>query len=313
MKMLYEELIKHPGVKEPLLGILRDAIVIKADNVADYFFSGNDKDVWDITTDFPNIAPPFEKFYIEFGAPEYLSLPNGKTEIIPSEFRDMRFGLLFVVQDAQKSDHPGAIKSIEKGLRWLVEVILFLESDGELMFYGNRYPYMMSWQMGIGADGSIWKNEKIGPFYWLNIPKETYASMNKEGKRIFDIRGRNFNQELLSIALLTISFMHCKNVQLIAGGPGTIKGKRNRYGPKIKYYTLEIEPMKTVLKTEGNSETIGLKRSLHICRGHFKDYREHGLFGKFKEVYWWDSQVRGNISQGVVNKDYYVNPESRNP
>ena len=76
--------------------------------------------------------------------------------------------------------------------------------------------------------------------------------------------------------------------------------------PTVRYHVLEIEPLKRILRTEGKSEETGLKRALHICRGHFKDYREHGLFGKFKDIYWWDSQVRGNLSEGIVNKDYSV-------
>ena len=45
-------------------------------------------------------------------------------------------------------------------------------------------------------------------------------------------------------------------------------------------------------------------------RGHFKDYSVKGLFGKYKKVYWWDSQVRGEVIGGVVDKDYRVKGSS---
>ena len=45
---------------------------------------------------------------------------------------------------------------------------------------------------------------------------------------------------------------------------------------------------------------------LHICRGHFKDYRESGLFGKVKGIFWWDQYVRGDLENGAVVKDYNV-------
>ena len=69
--------------------------------------------------------------------------------------------------------------------------------------------------------------------------------------------------------------------------------------------------MKKVLREEGKSEETGLKHALHICRGHFKDYRDgKGLFGRYKDIYWWESQVRGNGEHGVVLKDYNVNEPS---
>ena len=65
--------------------------------------------------------------------------------------------------------------------------------------------------------------------------------------------------------------------------------------------------MKQILRTEGQSQSTGIKQGLHICRGHFKDYtRGRGLFGRFKGLYWWDSQVRGTAEKGIVVKDYRV-------
>ena len=39
-------------------------------------------------------------------------------------------------------------------------------------------------------------------------------------------------------------------------------------------------------------DPAGLKRALHICRGHFKDYREgRGLFAKTHGIWWWDFRL----------------------
>jgi hypothetical protein len=52
-----------------------------------------------------------------------------------------------------------------------------------------------------------------------------------------------------------------------------------------------------------------LKHALHICRGHFKDYREgSGLFDKFRGMYWWDMHTRGSSKLGEIRKDYDVKP-----
>lgn len=65
--------------------------------------------------------------------------------------------------------------------------------------------------------------------------------------------------------------------------------------------------MKKIIKTEGNVDEVGLKRALHICRGHFKNYSNgKGLFGKYKGLYWWDMNLRGNSENGTVVKDYKV-------
>ena len=102
--------------------------------------------------------------------------------------------------------------------------------------------------------------------------------------------------------------MHCKNVKILDFLSDRKKSRsQNRRGFHVTYKTLEITPMKKVLETEGGLETNGLKKALHICRGHFKDYREVGLFGKFHDIYWWDSFIRGDLKSGIVSKDYQVN------
>lgn len=110
---------------------------------------------------------------------------------------------------------------------------------------------------------------------------------------------------------VTISFMHCKKqTKLIEHvPPEKVQRKRikNNKPPLTKYYTLDIEPLKEILRTEGRVHEVGLPKALHICRGHFKDYSQgKGLFGKYKGLYWWDSHIRGNESAGTVIKDYAV-------
>jgi hypothetical protein len=109
--------------------------------------------------------------------------------------------------------------------------------------------------------------------------------------------------------MLAISFLHCKNVKRIENIPGgNFERARKRRGepPSLKFYTLEIEPMKQVLRTEGRIGEVGLGKALHICRGHFATYDGAGLFGKYKGTFWRESHVRGKIERGLVAKDYAV-------
>lgn len=115
-------------------------------------------------------------------------------------------------------------------------------------------------------------------------------------------------------ALYAIQFMHCKNVKLVENVSSVKLSRQNRrqmerkqQPPPQKYYTLKIEPMKEVLRKEGNIEHNGLKKALHICRGHFRNYKEgKGLFGKYHGQYWIPMHVKGNIENGEIIKDYKV-------
>ena len=107
---------------------------------------------------------------------------------------------------------------------------------------------------------------------------------------------------------LAVAFMHCKNVRHVEREPSgwEARAARKRGKPFVKFYTLEIDPMKETLRREGNVETVGLAKALHICRGHFKDYRQSGLFGKIKGIFWWGPALRGSPEHGTVVKDYAV-------
>jgi hypothetical protein len=112
--------------------------------------------------------------------------------------------------------------------------------------------------------------------------------------------------------LFAVSLANCRNTSSAEVRPPVALSKRHaeRHGrPLVRYYTLDIEPMRKVLRTEGRMDEIGLERALHLCRGHFKDYREKGLFGRNKGLYWWDATVRGTIAKGIVAKDYRIKSE----
>jgi hypothetical protein len=81
---------------------------------------------------------------------------------------------------------------------------------------------------------------------------------------------------------------------------------RRQKAPEIRYHVLDINPMKEVLRTEGNIDANGLKKALHICRGHFAHY-ENGLFGRGEAcTVWKPSHVRGSVEHGIVDKDYRI-------
>jgi len=166
---------------------------------------------------------------------------------------------------------------------------------------------------------NVWSWDESG-----KLISDRLLSIKHDGTKILktteiDHTMKEFNiiYDAIAIAIYTsISFMHCKNVIATEHNPKDIKHKKpirdskghlKKKTPQTKYYTLDIEPMKKILKSEGNIDEVGLQRALHICRGHFKDYSKgNGLFGKYKGLYWWDSTVRGNEESGKIEKDYNI-------
>jgi hypothetical protein len=118
--------------------------------------------------------------------------------------------------------------------------------------------------------------------------------------------------------LFCLALMHCDNVQEVElpPSPPVVHKRKNHSGtrpgtPEIRYKTLTVTPPRAaqqrgIGEQGANGAGEAEPKALHFVRGHFKDYSVKGLFGKYKKVYWWDSQVRGEVSGGVVDKDYRV-------
>jgi len=89
-----------------------------------------------------------------------------------------------------------------------------------------------------------------------------------------------------------------------------VRRKRNKKGKaSIVYKELVISPVKRMLSEADPDPSSTLKKRLHICRGHFKDYRNgRGLFGRYQGLFWWDMHVRGDKAAGKVEKDYAISP-----
>jgi hypothetical protein len=104
----------------------------------------------------------------------------------------------------------------------------------------------------------------------------------------------------------------CKNVQIREHVVPLKQRRRHANQKRVvvdKFYTLQIDPMRKILRDAVDSEAQGsLSRALHICRGHFKTFDESApLFGKLAGSFWWQPHVRGESARGSVGKDYSVN------
>jgi hypothetical protein len=69
---LCEKLVRSPALSPAERDLLQQARRIVADDVAEYYYMGTDQEFWQISRDFPNLAPPFETFFIECRAPRMI-------------------------------------------------------------------------------------------------------------------------------------------------------------------------------------------------------------------------------------------------
>lgn len=294
----------HPGLPtnpalqaiECLRAEIASAAVIVADNVSKYYWE-QAKDYWTYKNDFPCVAPPFDKLFIEYATPKVYVLGD---ETRPIRSDTDRQGMLIEYIDAAGKPFPrpvgtGSTQSFRwaelPGARWYVRAMPVFRSRSGTPVYGSMLKYF-----AVDSSGRI-----------IEDPHLVFTQAVSGGLMEDLSAGVG---SMLIIALLAISFMHCKNTVLTATDPPReFNRERKKAGlkPFVRFHTIDIEPMKRVLRTEGRVETVGLRKALHIVRGHFATYSEdRPLFGKVAGTFWVPAHVRGSLDGGAVVSDYRV-------
>lgn len=285
--------------------IFPDATVFNVQNVAEYVTSGG-KEQWDLTKDFPNLAPPYNACWFEYRAPREL-------------FRNLRQigvlmaweNMLHVIDEMVKSDNQisnlAAVHKIVNdypGAKWYC-IAFLIGGDGDTA----RGPALCaSMAFGVKSDGSVVVQHGADgePGVTMHLPIERGLEGDEDGDW-FASQVRT----VLVPALLAVSLLHCKNVTVKTSEPPRKLVQHHQKAGRslVTFHTLDIKPMRTVLEHEGHASTGGLKRALHIVRAHFKTYTvDAPLLGKHTGTWFWGSMVRGSVEHGIALKDYKVEP-----
>lgn len=281
----------HDQDLEPLKRVLRDgaskqAAVVDVTDVARWLSEVNDSQTFSIH-DFPNLAPPWPVAWFEYALPTRFNM-GGEWEHQP-ENRRYRIAAI-----AHWDDDP-------EGDGWLLLLSVFLSDRDDpkatLGFQGNV-------GFRVLPDGSTVPLVNDDPDYWyLTAPQATIKAI---GGETLSRNVRNFAYPIL----MAVSLLHCRNVKVMDNEvPPKVAAKRRKAGKPVgvTYKTLVIDGMKEVLRREGGVEKNGLKKALHICRGHFATYTEDKpLFGRITGTFWKPMHTRGNKERGEVKKDYTV-------
>jgi hypothetical protein len=253
--------------------------VIRSDNVfryiCDLFGNKNGTSNRALRDVAVNVAPLFSDMWFEFknlGRTFGVYLRSCDIANVEQETRDR----IIQHQMTELDDEPP---------RWIAMADVFAHRPSDsLAAYAGRVTYL------IGASGMLCHKQIV------HLATNTY----KEDVMYFTVE----------VVLFTLTFMHCKNVRRVENDPSpALQKARQRKGkpPLVKHYTIEINPMKEILRKEGRIESEGLARALHICRGHFATYSEEKpLFGKVTGTVWIPAHVRGSKDAGEVRKDYKI-------
>lgn len=284
--VLIDEILASKIFSEADKALLKSAVVIRADNISDYLYLNNQQEVWDLTQDFPCVAPPFERIWVEYDIP---AQSNSEGAIVTNQFRP-RVGVFIESEGIEHLDY-----------RWLCKATIYQKLVGGLL----GCLIIVTWY--VTPEGEFHLVDPDG-FFRMNLKPLADHPSFQDQKFIDDAKKHSISH--LFVPLLSLSFFHCKNVEFKKAPPPNqkLQKARGRKGklPLIRWHTLTIEPVKRIIAAANNGNSDLTPKALHICRGHFKDFSERGLFGKYKGLYWWDSQVRGTSKSGVVLKDYQV-------
>lgn len=290
----------NKDVLQDLLMALAAAQLIVIDNVASYFwehFLPRENEAVGVN-DFPCVTPPFPSIFFDFRIRQ--------SSLLYPQFEEAGLWMRMVEKsDALEIFRDGQVRSLfhnedvaaillcypyarRRGSKNVVEVGQFVlpitgqgliipSEDGEMLIMGRT----------VGGDGFGTQKERSGiasAFVW----------------------------EIIYPSLLALSFMHCKNTRTMTEEPPSKLSKIHKKEtgrPLLRYYVLQIDHMKAILKKAEKGGKLGLTQALSICRGHFAEYGKDGkglLFGKLVGRFFIPMHTRGDRKAGVIVKDYEV-------
>jgi hypothetical protein len=114
----------------------------------------------------------------------------------------------------------------------------------------------------------------------------------------------------LHVSGLALTFLHAKNVEIVE--PDQIRRRRVPRERKYerRFHQLKVNAIGEQKRHRGEGKSTGIEQSLHIVRGHFREYGpefDKGLlFGKYAGRYWVASHFKGSSEVGQVDKEYKV-------
>lgn len=333
--IVYSKLNPLDGLIQNFPDLFRMCTKINAQSVADYYYL-NPKEQW-APDEFPNVAPPWPYFWVEWKTAHMMRSehPHPTALKFAQRWEKDDKGIYTIYRAPEPravmvlAEQPSWVALI--GAKWMYrlrffhgdipgalifEAIFFVSAEGKLVLLhsSTEMHKIIADNLPEYANARDLRNVDPNPRKVLvphslstnmSLLRNSYEGKTLEGKSPDDIL---FDTGQIEVLWLTLSFCHCKNVTMKSQHvPEALRRKRQKHGklPMEGFRVIEIAPMRRVLQ-ESAPEGESLQRRLHICRGHFKEFKEHKLFGKHEGIYWWGQQSRGQAELGKIKQVYRV-------
>ena len=307
--VIYQGILRSatPDVLEQMNG----AHAIVADEVAKLFLSDPERS-WD-PDDLPNIMPPFRRYFVEWDVPT-------------REGPRMSGGILFTSERLDAPEKVRAVRTADSSFSRIIPDVELLgctlvEADLFLVIGTHEVMRAGTVMYFVDIDGRMKSIGRNGGFFIIVADARAKTFINsihvlRESMGPHSSPYEAFVASVFNMGLLATCFMHSRNVSLSKreAKPSEVRRRLLKPGqrtePTVTYHVLEIEPMKKILRTEGRSGEVGLKKALHTVRGHFKTFADKGMFGRddLRGSFWFEEHSRGDPDRGVVIKDYSIGP-----
>lgn len=120
-----------------------------------------------------------------------------------------------------------------------------------------------------------------------------------------------FTNYAMIYCLAILKLLQAKNIVTVANTPPKQKfmrhfRKRKSTLPLVETRIIVIKEMKRRAQNDRHLPRDSEPSSMpfHSVRGHWADYREKGLFGKYKGLFWIPAHTRGDLEHGEIKKHY---------
>lgn len=321
---------------------LEEAQVFSVDEVTRYFLALMKRETLTFRDRFPVVIPPYETMFVEtrLGREEATRWPGSGVR---------GWGILLRAQDITKMEEAGSPAPEEITLEKSKEMVSALNGLSEIesskfgelldpirwycggnLFYETESGRVLgpttSAFFGLAPDGGFARiRENTASEEWM--PSGSVDSREEPGvvcwvsSVLTDEAARkgfaDFSAHLLAPLYMALTFMNANNVGFSRVDPPVKLSRKHekRSGVGLSsYYTLEIGGLREALSREGGVERQGIRRALHLCRGHLRRYTPErgGPGGRHIEepmTVWIPPHLRGSRDEGEIHKDYRVSPK----
>lgn len=285
MTRLYDLIRRHARPKSRTLTdpLFKSAVVVSADNVFEYLEETKQYTLKTIAT-LPCLIPPFASTFVEWKVMknegigwlfQYADLkPKENLHIKTADMTDeVRFAVVGWMYIVSHPDQPH------------IKAEIWLNSNGMIIPQGDNI-----YSMSVESDSvfmDIWKTE-------AQMQEASHTPIIS-----------------MTVALWTLAFMHTAKVEVEEVAPiaKLSKAHEKKYRvPLCSYKTIKVNAISSKRREAIDGESRqGGKHRLHICRGHWRDYRfGAGLYGKWHGIYWIRGHFKGKEELGTIKHNYEI-------